>query len=191
MPEDQRLEYLTIIEQESRRLSALSKQLLTLSTLDYDGNALQKQPVDLRAQLRQVLQIMEWRLTEQELAVRLQVEPITLQADSNLLFQVWMNLVSNAAKYTPPGGTITISASAAGGICTVTVADTGEGIAPEELPMIFDRFYKVDKARTPGTGSSGLGLSIAQKIIQAHGGTIGVASKVGEGTVFTVTLPHL
>lgn len=188
---EQRMEYLDIIDQESRRLSVLSKQLLTLSSLDYDENALQKQKVDLRAQLRQVLQIMEWRLTEQELAVRLHVEEITLTADSNLLYQVWMNLVSNAVKYTPAGGTITISASAANGVCTVKVADTGEGIPPSELPMIFDRFYKRDKARTAGTSSTGLGLSIAQKIVMAHNGTIEVESTVGAGTAFTVTLPHL
>lgn len=191
LPEGQRLEYLSIIDQESRRLSMLSKQLLTLSTLDYDENALNKQKVDLRAQLRQVVQIMEWRLTEKELAVRLHVEDISLHADSNLLYQVWMNLVSNAVKYTPPGGTITLSAAAANGICTVKVADTGEGISAAELPMIFDRFYKVDRARTRDSNSSGLGLSIAQKIVQAHNGTIEVSSTAGEGTTFTVTLPYL
>lgn len=191
LPEGQRLEYLSIIDQESRRLSMLSKQLLTLSTLDYDENALQKQTVDLRAQLRQVIQIMEWRLTEKELAVRLHVEDITLQADSNLLYQVWMNLVSNAVKYTPPGGTISLSAAAANGICTVKVTDTGEGISAAELPMIFDRFYKVDRARTRDSNSSGLGLAIAKKIIETHNGAIEVSSTVGEGTTFTVTLPHL
>ncbi|MEK5445850.1 sensor histidine kinase [Paenibacillus sp. FSL R7-0331] len=191
LPEGQRLEYLSIIDQESRRLSKLSKQLLTLSTLDYDENALQRERVGLRAQLRQVIQTMEWRLTEKELAVRLHAEEITVMADANLLHQVWMNLVSNAIKYTPAGGTITLSASAANGICTVTVADTGEGISAAELPMIFDRFYKVDKARTAGSNSSGLGLSIAQKIVMAHNGTIEAASTVGEGTSFTVTLPHL
>ncbi|WP_231576477.1 sensor histidine kinase [Paenibacillus sp. FSL R7-0331] len=104
LPEGQRLEYLSIIDQESRRLSKLSKQLLTLSTLDYDENALQRERVGLRAQLRQVIQTMEWRLTEKELAVRLHAEEITVMADANLLHQVWMNLVSNAIKYTPAGG---------------------------------------------------------------------------------------
>ena len=191
LPEGQRLEYLSIIDQESRRLSMLSKQLLTLSTLDYDENALQKQTVDLRAQLRQVIQIMEWRLTEKELAVRLHVEEITLQADSNLLYQVWMNLVSNAIKYTPQGGTITLTAAAANGVCTVKVEDTGEGISAAELPMIFDRFYKADRARTRDSNSSGLGLAIAKKIIETHNGAIEASSIVGEGTTFTVTLPQL
>ncbi|AIQ18169.1 membrane protein [Paenibacillus sp. FSL H7-0357] len=191
LPENQRLEYLSIIDGESRRLSMLSKQLLTLSSLDYDENALQKKSFDLRAQLRQVVQIMEWRLTEKELAVRLHVEDITLQGDTNLLYQVWMNLLSNAIKYTPSGGTITLSAEATGGSCKVTVADTGEGISAAELPMIFDRFYKVDKARTRDSNSSGLGLSIAKKIIETHGGTIEASSTVGTGTTFTVNLPLL
>ncbi|WP_342440119.1 HAMP domain-containing sensor histidine kinase [Paenibacillus sp. FSL L8-0436] len=191
LPENQRLEYLSIIDGESRRLSMLSKQLLTLSSLDYDENALQKKSFDLRAQLRQVVQIMEWRLTEKELAVRLHVEDITLQGDTNLLYQVWMNLLSNAIKYTPSGGTITLSAEDTGGSCKVTVADTGEGISAAELPMIFDRFYKVDKARTRDSNSSGLGLSIAKKIIETHGGTIEASSTVGTGTTFTVNLPLL
>ncbi|NUU62281.1 sensor histidine kinase [Paenibacillus agri] len=191
LPEEQRLEYLTIIDGESRRLSLLSKQLLTLSSLDYDAEALTKKDFDLKAQLRQVVQIMEWRLTEKQLAVRLNLADISIHADSNLLYQVWMNLVSNAIKYTPVGGSIAITSKIAGGNCIVSVKDTGEGIAEEELPMIFDRFYKVDRARTHETHSSGLGLAIVQKIVEAHAGTVEVSSSVGEGTIFTVTLPLL
>lgn len=188
LPEAQRLQYLSIIDEESHRLSMLSKQLLTLSSLDYDANALQKQTFDLRAQLRQVVQIMEWRLTEKQLAVRLNLIDITLQGDSNLLYQVWMNLLSNAIKYTPAGGSIVITSIVADGNCVVTVTDDGEGIPAEELPMIFDRFYKVDRARTRDSNSSGLGLAIAQKIIEAHNGSIEVSSTLGQGTTFTVTL---
>ncbi|CQR55713.1 sensor histidine kinase [Paenibacillus riograndensis] len=191
LPEQQRMEYLSIIDQESRRLSVLSKQLLTLSSLDYDENALDRKSIELRAQLRQVLQIMEWRLTEKELAVRLQVADITLQGDANLLYQVWMNLLSNAIKYTQTGGTIAISAKAENQHCMVTVTDNGEGIPADQLPMIFDRFYKVDRARTRDSNSSGLGLSIVRKIIEVHGGTVEATSTVGEGTTFTVTLPLL
>ncbi|WP_019911156.1 sensor histidine kinase [Paenibacillus sp. HW567] len=191
LPDPQRVEYLSIIEEESRRLSMLSKQLLTLSSLDYDENALDKKRFDLRAQLRQVVQIMEWRLTEKELAVRLHVADITLEGDSNLLYQVWMNLLSNAVKYTPAGGSIAIAARVSDQSCIVTVADTGEGIPADQLPMIFDRFYKVDKARTRDSNSTGLGLAIARKIIEVHGGTIEAASTPGTGTTFTVTLPFL
>lgn len=189
LPEAQRLEYLNIIGEESRRLSMLSKQLLTLSSLDYDEHALQKTSFDLRAQLRQVIQIMEWHLTEKELAVRLHAGELTLQGDPNLLYQVWMNLVTNAIKYTPAGGTISIAAHLEADQCIVTVKDTGEGIPADQLPMIFDRFYKGDQSRSRERNSSGLGLAIAQKIIQAHNGTIAVTSVLGEGTTFTVSLP--
>ncbi|AIQ74288.1 MULTISPECIES: HAMP domain-containing sensor histidine kinase [Paenibacillus] len=191
LPEDERLQYLNIIDQESHRLSLLSKQLLTLSSLDYDPNSIQKKSTDLRAQLRQVVQIMEWRLTEKQLAVRLNLADISVLGDSNLLFQVWMNLLSNAIKYTPAEGSIMISAKLVEQNCIVSVSDTGEGISAEELPLIFDRFYKVDRARTHETHSSGLGLAISQKIVEAHNGTIEVTSTLGEGTTFTVTLPLL
>ncbi|MEK3736159.1 HAMP domain-containing sensor histidine kinase [Paenibacillus odorifer] len=191
LPEDERLQYLNIIDQESHRLSLLSKQLLTLSSLDYDPNSIQKKSTDLRAQLRQVVQIMEWRLTEKQLAVRLNLADISVLGDSNLLFQVWMNLLSNAIKYTPAEGSIMISAKLVEQNCIVSVSDTGEGISAEELPLIFDRFYKVDRARTHETHSSGLGLAISRKIVEAHNGTIEVTSTLGEGTTFTVTLPLL
>ncbi|ASA21410.1 sensor histidine kinase [Paenibacillus donghaensis] len=189
LPKAQRQEYLSIIDDETRRLSQLSKQLLTLSSLDYDQHALQKIKLDLRAQLRQVVQIMEWRLTEKQLAVRLNLKEITLSADSNLLYQVWMNLLSNAVKYTPAGGSVHIDAAVSGGSCIVTFTDTGEGIAPEHLPHIFERFYKADQARTRDSNSSGLGLAIAARIVQAHGGTIEAESQQGQGTTFKVTLP--
>lgn len=191
LPEDERLQYLNIIDQESHRLSLLSKQLLTLSSLDYDPNSIQKKSTDLRAQLRQVVQIMEWRLTEKQLVVRLNLADISVLGDSNLLFQVWMNLLSNAIKYTPAEGSIMISAKLVEQNCIVSVSDTGEGISAEELPLIFDRFYKVDRARTHETHSSGLGLAISQKIVEAHNGNIEVTSTLGEGTTFTVTLPLL
>ncbi|KWX87870.1 hypothetical protein AMQ83_10410, partial [Paenibacillus riograndensis] len=131
------------------------------------------------------------RLTEKELAVRLQVADITLQGDANLLYQVWMNLLSNAIKYTQTGGTIAISAKAENQHCMVTVTDNGEGIPADQLPMIFDRFYKVDRARTRASNSSGLGLSIVRKIIEVHCGTVEATSTVVEVTTFTVTLPLL
>lgn len=191
LPEGERIQYLNIIDEESHRLSMLSKQLLTLSSLDYDPNSIQKKSIDLRAQLRQVVQIMEWRLTEQQLAVRLNLVDISIVGDSNLLYQVWMNLISNAIKYTPAEGSIMISAKLDEQNCTVTVSDTGDGIPAEELPLIFDRFYKVDRARTRDTQSSGLGLAISQKIVEAHNGTIEVSSVEGKGTTFVVTLPLL
>ncbi|SET18509.1 cell wall metabolism sensor histidine kinase WalK [Paenibacillus sp. NFR01] len=189
LTEAQRLDYLGIIEDESRRLSALGKQLLTLSSLDYDPGALVLENIDLRAQLRQVVKLMEYQLSAHGLAVRLHLQEVTLCGDANLLYQVWTNLLSNAIKYTPEGGFVTISNRIEDNRCIITVADTGVGIAEPELPMIFDRFYKADRARSDK--SSGLGLSIAKAIIGSHGGEISAASRPGEGTTFTVVLPLL
>ncbi|MGF7049529.1 signal transduction histidine kinase [Paenibacillus sp. DS2015] len=191
LPEDERIQYLSIIDEESRRLSMLSKQLLTLSSLDYDADQLQTSTFDLRSQLRQVVQIMEWRLADKQLSLRLNIPEISISGDADLLYQVWMNLLSNAIKYTPDGGEIRISASLDSGRCLIRVTDTGEGIAAEELPLIFDRFYKVDRARTRETHSTGLGLSIVQKIVQSHKGTLEVTSVKDAGTTFTVSLPSL
>lgn len=188
---DQRVYYLSIIEEESRRLSLLSKQLLTLSTLDYDSNTLHMKTFNLRAQIRQVAQIMEWKLTDKELFLKLSVPDMNLYGDEDLLHQVWMNLISNAIKHTPAGGKVMIAAEVQDKHCIVTVSDTGEGIAEGDLPNIFDRFFKADRVRTRESNGTGLGLSIVQKIVHAHNGSIQVASKLGEGTVFTVTLPYL
>jgi signal transduction histidine kinase len=192
LSDEQHDHYLSIIEEESKRLSLLSKQLLTLSTLDYDDDVLQMNAIDLRSQLRQVAQIMEWKLAEKQLALRLNFpSDMTINGDADMLFQVWMNLMSNAIKYSLEGGTVSISASIVNKHCVVTVLDTGDGIPAEELPLIFDRFYKVDRARTTETHSTGLGLAIAQKIIASHKGTIEVSSTLGVGSLFTVTLPYL
>lgn len=188
---DQRVYYLSIIEEESRRLSLLSKQLLTLSTLDYDSNTLHMKTFNLRTQIRQVAQIMEWKLTDKELFLKLSVPDMNLYGDEDLLHQVWMNLISNAIKHTPAGGKVIIAAEVQDKHCIVTVSDTGEGIAENDLPNIFDRFFKADRVRTRESNGTGLGLSIVQKIVHAHNGSIQVASKLGEGTVFTVTLPYL
>jgi two-component system sensor histidine kinase BaeS len=110
-------------------------------------------------------------------------------ADPDRLEQVVDNLVANALRHTPREGTITLSASATPAAAVLSVADSGEGIAPEHLPHIFDRFYKVDSARVAGTAGSGLGLSIAKAIVERHGGSLSVTSVPGS-TKFTVTLPQ-
>jgi two-component system phosphate regulon sensor histidine kinase PhoR len=108
-------------------------------------------------------------------------------ADRTRVEQVLVNLVHNAIKFTPPGGTIHVSARVESGLIAVAVADTGVGIAPAELPRVFERFYKQDKARR--SDGTGLGLAIAKHIVQAHGGSIRVESVLGEGATFTFTLP--
>jgi signal transduction histidine kinase len=124
--------------------------------------------------------------------VALRVEaggPAEVRGDGLRLRQVFYNVLDNALKYTPPGGTVTVRSGRRGRAAVVQVTDTGAGIPPEHLPRVFDRFYRVDRARTREQGGTGLGLSIAKSIVAAHGGRIELDSAPGRGTTCTVTLP--
>ncbi|MDQ6422044.1 HAMP domain-containing sensor histidine kinase [Paenibacillus sp. LHD-117] len=182
--------YASIIGQETRHLAALSRQLLLLSTLDHSGYTPGKQSFLLQPQLRQALQLLEWQLAEKEVAVRMLIPgKLMIYGDEVLLMQVWSNLLSNAVKHIPAGRSIHVQAAQEEGTCVVTIADTGHGIPEEQLPYIYDRFYRGDSARDRRSGSTGLGLSIVQKIVHLHGGTIEAESRPGEGTTFAVRIP--
>ncbi len=187
----ERERYLTIIEEESQRMSSLSKQLLTLATLDKEDTTLEKKSYDVAAQIKQVILMTEWSWQEKDLAFSLNIASASITADEKLLHQVWVNLITNSIKYTGAGGTISIDVSKTEWMCIVTITDTGQGIAPEDMPFIFDRFYRADKARNRKEGSTGLGLSIVQKIVHLHNGSIKVESETGGGTTFSVSLPIL
>ena len=116
-------------------------------------------------------------------------DELALRANAPLLEQAVANLLDNAVTYSEPGGTVRVSAVTAGDELQLSVTDTGCGIEAEHLPRLFERFYRVDKARSRKLGGTGLGLSIAKHIVGAHGGTITVASRVGEGSTFTIHLP--
>jgi signal transduction histidine kinase len=105
------------------------------------------------------------------------------------LKQLLLNLVDNACRYTPPGGRVTLALVERDGLAQLSVSDTGRGIAPDDLPRIFERFYRVDRTGSREAGGTGLGLAICQVIVEAHGGRIEVASRLGEGSTFTVLLP--
>ena len=124
----------------------------------------------------------------QQIVVHIQDE-CEMFADPGKLAQVCYNIIENAIKYTPDGGTITVSLAKAGRDAVLEIADTGVGIPEADLPHVFDRFYRVDKARSRETGGTGLGLSIVKQIVRLHAGTVTVASEYGKGTTFTVQLP--
>lgn len=187
---EERERYLRIIEEESRRLSSLSKQLLTLATLDKEENVMKPARYRLDEQIRQVLIVTEWQWADKELLIEPDLPEIVITADAGLLHRVWFNLISNSIKFSRPGDTIRIGITIERHIA-VTISDTGIGIPEEELPHIFDRFYKADKARNRARSGSGLGLSIVKKIIDLHGGSIEVKSRLGEGTTFIVQIPRL
>ncbi|MFC3768192.1 sensor histidine kinase [Paenibacillus sp. GCM10012303] len=187
---EERDRYLEIIEEESRRLSSLGKQLLTLASLDKEADIIKKSAYRLDEQLRQVVLQTEWQRHEKEVLVELDAPEMMITADRQLLNQVWLNLLTNGIKFSDPGQTIRIKVTV-GTEIAVTVSDQGIGIPEAELGHIFERFYKADKARNRTRSGSGLGLSIALKIVQLHGGTIEAHSRPGEGTTFVVRLPHL
>lgn len=187
--DEERKHYLSIIEKESRRLSALSKQLLTLSLLDQDEVLREKEGFNIKKQLEEVIHSTEWQWQEKELRLTLDSQSIELVGERKLLHQVWQNLMSNAIRYTEPGGAIKIQAKEDADNVIVSFSDTGIGIDEKHLTQIFDRFFIADEARTRTSSSTGLGLSIVKRILEIHNGTIMVNSELGEGTSFTVTLP--
>jgi signal transduction histidine kinase len=116
---------------------------------------------------------------------------LVVSGDAHHLVRLFTNLLENAVRHTPPGGHIRLSAAAREeDTVTVTVEDTGEGIPPEHLPRVLERFYRVDDSRTRASGGTGLGLAICQSIVQAHGGSLTIQSEVGQGTRVVVTLPR-
>lgn len=191
MAEEERGEYLRIIETEAQRLSRLSENLLKLASLESEHHPFHPQTYDLDEQLRSVILTMEPIWSAKDLELDLELPPVKAHGDADQLSQVWMNLIGNALKFTPEGGTVRVGLKSGVDKVQVKVRDTGIGISEEDQAHIFERFYKADRSRTSTNGGSGLGLSIVKKIIELHGGTIEVASQPGEGTEFTVTLPHV
>jgi signal transduction histidine kinase len=112
-----------------------------------------------------------------------------LWIDGERMTQVLGNLLTNALRHTPSGGSITLAAGALGTALELTVSDTGSGITPDDLPRVFDRFYRADTARQTDSGESGLGLAIARSIVEAHGGTVRAESTLGQGTLMIISLP--
>ena len=181
-------ESLGAIQVEIERMTRLVGDLLLLARADSGGLPLERKPVELDNILFDVYR--QVRLLESPVGIKLAaVDQVTVLGDADRLKQLFLNLVENAVKYTAPGGAVRLSLSKKEDWAFFEVSDTGVGIPPENLPHIFDRFYRVDKSRARAQGGSGLGLSIAKWIAQAHGGAIRVSSQVGEGTTFRVTLP--
>jgi signal transduction histidine kinase len=183
-------ETMDVIQDELKRMTRLVDDLLLLARADTGGLPIQQKPVELDNVFldvyRQVSSI------DQGVRVELkEVDQVCVLGDQDRLKQLILNLVDNAMKYTPSGGKVSLSLAKSNGDARIVVADTGIGIPAEDLPRIFDRFYRVDKARSRNMGGSGLGLSIAYWIARAHGGDIQVSSVVGEGTEFRITLPTI
>lgn len=179
-----------IIRDEAGRLNRLVSELLDLARISVGRLSMRHEQLNLVPLVEHVTEGLAIKARESGVQLVRDIQPVpNVSGDGDRLAQVLTNLVDNALKFTPEGGTVRVGLQSAGGGVQLTVSDTGQGIPPEELPRVFERFYQVDKARGPGRGS-GLGLAITAEIVQAHGGRIQAASGgAGKGTTFTVWLP--
>lgn len=183
-------ERLDAIQTEVKHLERLIDDLRTLSQADAGELRLNCEPMAPVALIDRMMQSYVPLAAKQGVRLLAEVAPNLheISADAIRLAQVLGNLISNALRYTPAGGSITLAALPGPGKLILSVSDTGKGIPPEALPRIFDRFYRADSSRT-SSEESGLGLAIARSIVEAHGGTISAESVPGKGTVLTITLP--
>ena len=184
-------QFLQTIQRHSQRLEMLIGDLLTVSALESQQTRLQLDSVSLRDVAATAAEEITRRAKEKNatIAVEIPADLTPVRADAQRLHQVFSNLLDNAVKYGQPGGRIAIMAEAKDAEIEVRVADNGPGIGPEHLPRIFERFYRVDKARSRELGGTGLGLSIVKHLVQAHGGRVWAESVVGKGSTFYFTLP--
>ncbi len=186
-----RQEFLGDIEGEIDRLARLVSDLLALTRMDARTGGLKLSPTDAAECLAQAVDLVAPVASQQEIALTMDAPgPVVLPADGEQLLRVFLNLLDNAVQFTPAGGRVEAAIRATPDRVMVTVTDTGCGIPPADLPFIFERFYRVDKARARRSGGTGLGLAIAREIVRAHGGEITAASEPGVGSRFTVSLPR-
>ncbi len=178
------------VRDDATRMSQLLAELLTLARADAGRDELAREPVDLEDLADQVAATMQSLARQRGITLeRVRQGAAVVEADQTRLTQLLVNLVENALKYTEAGGRVDVVTEAASGWAVLAVVDTGIGIPQEHLPHIFERFYRVDKARSRAAGGAGLGLAISRWVAEAHGGTIDVESEPGRGTTFTVRLP--
>jgi two-component system, OmpR family, phosphate regulon sensor histidine kinase PhoR len=182
--------FLHIILKESDRLQSLIQDLLDLSKIEQQGFELNFQDFDLIPILKEVIMMLEHKAEEKNIMLDLKYdnEVAILMGDIHRLKQVFINLIGNALTYTPFGGFVIITVEELGDKIRIKVQDSGIGIEKEEIPRIFERFYRVDRARSRNSGGTGLGLAIVKHIVEAHHGTIAVTSEVGSGSEFTIEL---
>lgn len=181
--------FLTIILNESNRLQLLIQELLHLSKMEQQVIELQCEAVDLIPLLKEIGMMLSTRLQDKQIILDMDVpNEAIIEGDLPRIKQVFINLMSNAVNYTPIGGKVAVRVKEEQEVVTIVIQDTGIGIENQELPRIFERFYRVDKARSRDSGGTGLGLSIVKHILEVHRGKVTVESTVGVGTTFTVML---
>jgi signal transduction histidine kinase len=179
--------FATRVRREAVRLSRIVSDLLDLSRLESERPRME--PVHLDRVLRAELDRLRGLARETGVTMEVDARPVVVEGSANDLALLARNLLDNALRYTPAGGRVRVRVGPAEGRARLSVADTGIGIPSRDLPRVFERFYRVDRARSRETGGTGLGLAIARHVAEQHGGTIEAESELGRGTTFTLTLP--
>jgi two-component system phosphate regulon sensor histidine kinase PhoR len=188
---DHARDFVQTIHDDAKRLNDLINDLLDLARLDSGHAAVNLRPVELKIVVLRVTNILAKAIKDAQLQLVLDVadDLPKVSADEAALMRILLNLLDNAVIYNRPHGTITVKAVVENNRVRVDVIDTGVGIASDDLPRIFERFYRVDKSRSKDSGGTGLGLSIVKHLVQAHGSRITVTSSPGKGSTFSFTLP--
>lgn len=191
IPEDRQREYLNIVKEEVRRLQRLVSDMLDIARMEAGEVKVNLTAFDICETVRLSVIHLQQMIEDKNINFRASFEQESMQVkgDRDAIQRVVINLLHNAAKFTPESGDISVTVRKIKGKVEIVIADTGEGISKEDLPYIFDRFHKADKSRSRDKTSVGLGLYIVKNILKAHGEEIQVESELGKGTVFTFTLP--
>ena len=166
----------------------LIESLLALARFDAGQEVLERLRFDFSKTIAECTELVKPMAAERGVKIISDLPPMEITGDAGRLAQVITNLLTNAIQYNRPEGEVRVTLESQNGLAILTVADTGQGIAPADLPLVFGRFFRADQSRT-GAGNTGLGLAISKAIVEAHGGTIEVASEQNIGTTFTVRLP--
>jgi signal transduction histidine kinase len=183
---------LVAVREQAQRLARLAGDLLFLARADASPATVTFEVLDLGDLLPAIIAQVEPLAAARGQRITRDLQPsIRVHGNEDQLIRLILNLLDNAIRYTPAGGCITVHSAQHGAEAAISISDTGPGIAPEHLPHLFDRFFRIDRARGRAQGGNGLGLAIAQSITQAHGGRIHVTSAVGRGSTFTLFLPVL
>jgi len=175
-------------QRAAQRMRRLTESLLVLARFDAGQEVLNRLRFDFSKTIGDSVDLVQPLAEERGVKISIAAEPLEITGDSERLAQVVTNLLTNAIQYNQPKGEVRVKLEAQNGLAVLTVADTGQGIAAENLPRVFGRFFRADQSRT-GAGNAGLGLAICKAIVETHGGTIEVASEINSGTTFTVRLP--
>lgn len=183
------LSFLEIIQTETNRLETLIEELLELSRVEQSGFEVDAQPTDMKAVIEYALEMVLPGFEEKKMKFETFLENVSVAGDANRLVQIMMNLLVNALTYSASDKTVTVRLFEKRNQAVVEVEDEGIGIHPSEINRLFERFYRVDKARSRNSGGTGLGLSIVKHLVEAHHGKIEVRSTPGKGSVFTIYLP--